>query len=83
MDDAGTGRQRGKSGGGRERGRGKPSSTREQDSSEDKDFMMDRLDVCREWNSQAGCKRTHCRKSHVCNQKSGPGKCCKGTHHAS
>ena len=85
LDDAGSDRRRGKSGGGRdrERGRGKPSPTKEQDITEERDFTMDRLDVCREWNSPAGYKRSHCRKSHVCNKQGDPGKCCKGSHHAS
>ena len=69
----------------RERGRGKQPSHQppHQETPEEKDYVLDRLEVCREWNSRDGCKRGHCRKSHVCKRQREPGKCCKGAHHAS
>jgi hypothetical protein len=78
--------------GGRGRGRGQhgqqlqevPDRTWKNNGlTDDKDFVKDRLSVCREYNGPAGCSRTHCSKDHVCNKQSGPGKCCKGPHVAS
>ena len=36
-------------------------------------YIKDRSDVCKEWN----CTRGSCSKKHICNMRTGPGKCCK------
>ena len=51
---------------------------------EDPDYVKDRLPVCREWNTAAGCVRPQgsCTKSHCCNKPAvgNPKACCKGNH---
>ena len=80
LDDVGSDRRRGKSGGGRdrERGRGKPPPTKEQDSTEERDFTMDRLDVCREWNPKDRCKRGHAESPMCATGKGSRGNVVKG-----
>ena len=52
-----------------------------QETAEEKEFRLDRAEVCREWNSPRGCSRANCNRSHVCNAKAGPGRCCKSDQH--
>ena len=52
-----------------------------QETAEEKEYRLDRAEVCKDWNSSRGCTRTHCNRAHVCNAKSAPGKCCKSTAH--
>ena len=52
-----------------------------QETAEEKEYRIDRAEVCKEWNSARGCNRTNCNRAHVCNAKSAPGKCCKSTAH--
>jgi hypothetical protein len=45
-------------------------------------YIKERGEVCRDWNTPADCTRTTCSKKHVCNMRTGPGKCCKQGHRA-
>ena len=46
-------------------------------------YIKDRNEVCKEWNTPADCIRGSCSKKHICNVRTGPGKCCKQGHRAS
>ena len=54
---------------------------------EDPDYVKDRLTVCKEWNSAAGCVRPQgsCTKTHCCNKPAvgNQKECCKGNHKGS
>ena len=46
-------------------------------------YIKYRNEVCKEWNTPADCTRGSCSKKHICNVRTGPGKCCKQGHRAS
>ena len=48
---------------------------------EENAFRLDRASVCKEWNTPRGCTRTVCNRSHVCNARAAPGRCCKSDQH--